>query len=305
MARLSLSLACVLALAAFAAAPAPAADAPGPLVEAAWLAAHGCDAGIAVLDIRANARSFERARVPCARHAPYPGAGWRAERAGVPAMLPAPEALAATIGGLGVGDSDHVVIVGEGGGAGATSAATRVYWTFKVLGHDAVSLLDGGFAAYRGMRDLATESGAAEPPAAKTFTARLRPELIADAADVAGAAGRLVDNRESDQFAGVNQSGAAARAGTIPGADNVPISWLTRPDGRFQDRALLDDIAAATALKAAGPVITFCNTGQMASLGWFVGHELLGNEQTRLYDGSMAEWSRDPARPVTRRIGGE
>ena len=302
MSRVPLSLAAGLAVAVFAAAPASAAGAP-PLIDAPWLAAHACDAGVVVLDIRDNARSFERARVPCARHAPYPGSGWRAERDGVPGMLPAPEALAAMIGGLGVGDSDHVVIVGEGGGAGATSAATRVYWTFKVLGHDPVSLLDGGFAAYRADRELATESGDAEAPAAKPFTARLRPELIASAADVAAAAAALVDNRESDQFVGVNRSGAAARAGTIPGAGNVPISWLTRPDGRFQDRALLGEIAAATALTAEGPVITFCNTGQMASLGWFVGHELLGNDEVRLYDGSMAEWSRDPARPLERRIG--
>ena len=26
--------------------------------------------------------------------------------------------------------------------------ATRIYWTFKVLGHDNVSILNGGMAAY-------------------------------------------------------------------------------------------------------------------------------------------------------------
>lgn len=297
------SLAAVLALVV--AAASAAAAAPTPLVDAAWVARHGCDAGVVVLDIRDTARAFERARVPCAVHAPYAGLGWREERDGVPGMLPAPAALAAMIGGLGVGDADHVVVVGEGGGALDMTAATRVYWTFKVLGHDAVSLLDGGFAAYRAARDLALDKGETPAPAAKAFSARLRPELVASAADVAAGGAALVDARESDYFVGVNRSASAGRAGTIPGADNVPISWLTTPDGRFQDRGLLEAIAAATALTSDRPLIAFCNTGQMASLDWFVSHELLGNDAARLYDGSMAEWSRDAARPVERRIGGD
>jgi len=47
-----------------------------------------------------------------------------------------------------------------------------------------------------------------------------------------------------------------------------------------------------------GEQITFRNTGHLASVGWFVGHELLGNRKVKMYDGSMVEWTKDPKAPV-------
>jgi thiosulfate/3-mercaptopyruvate sulfurtransferase len=38
-------------------------------------------------------------------------------------------------------------------------------------------------------------------------------------------------------------------------------------------------------------VITFCNTGHWASLGWFVQSEILGRADVKLYDGSVADWA--------------
>jgi thiosulfate/3-mercaptopyruvate sulfurtransferase len=280
-----------------------AATAAGPLVEPAWLAEHACDDGVAVLDIRNSEHAFARARVPCSVHGPYGAGGWLVTRDGVPAMLPGAEALAALIGGLGIGNDDHVVIVGGGGSALAMTSATRVYWTFKAAGHDSVSVLDGGFAAYGAERGLRREQGAAAAPKAKPFAVRLRPELAATAQDVAAAGDNgisLFDNRLSDYYVGVNAVPGLPR-GTLPGAANVPISWLTTPDGRFQDTAVLARIGEETGIGEA-PLITFCNLGQMASLGWFVAHELLGNASARLYDGSMVDWAGDPARPVEQRI---
>ena len=37
--------------------------------------------------------------------------------------------------------------------------------------------------------------------------------------------------------------------------------------------------------------ITYCNTGHMAAGAWFVMSEIMGNPDTRLYDGSMHEWT--------------
>jgi thiosulfate/3-mercaptopyruvate sulfurtransferase len=100
---------------------------------------------------------------------------------------------------------------------------------------------------------------------------------------------------------GINHSPIAA-PGTIPGATNMPISWLTAPDGRFHSKAALQNITGALGLDADAPVVTFCTTGQMASLDWFVTHELLGNTQARMYDGSMTDWTADASRPVERKV---
>jgi thiosulfate/3-mercaptopyruvate sulfurtransferase len=46
-------------------------------------------------------------------------------------------------------------------------------------------------------------------------------------------------------------------------------------------------------------MITYCNSGQFASASWFVFSELLGNDNVKLYDGSMHQWSIEK-RPVVK-----
>jgi thiosulfate/3-mercaptopyruvate sulfurtransferase len=47
------------------------------------------------------------------------------------------------------------------------------------------------------------------------------------------------------------------------------------------------------------PTIAYCWSGAQSSLNWYVMHELLGNKNARLYDGSMQEWSKNPNNPMT------
>ena len=47
----------------------------------------------------------------------------------------------------------------------------------------------------------------------------------------------------------------------------------------------------ASGVDPQASTITYCNTGHLASSAWFVLSEVLGNKQTRLYDGSMHEWT--------------
>ena len=47
-----------------------------------------------------------------------------------------------------------------------------------------------------------------------------------------------------------------------------------------------------------GAVVTYCNTGQLASTGWFVLSEVLGRQDVSMYDGSMSQWTQDESRPV-------
>ncbi|MBV8592618.1 MAG: hypothetical protein JO212_21585 [Acetobacteraceae bacterium] len=97
-----------------------------PLVSVPWLAAHQQDPSTVVLDIRPAAEHLQ-AHVPGAVSADYEHAGWRVKLpSGAGGALPPPEKVAATIGRLGVSDTDHAVIVGDDFGA-----AARVYWTFR------------------------------------------------------------------------------------------------------------------------------------------------------------------------------
>jgi thiosulfate/3-mercaptopyruvate sulfurtransferase len=120
---------------AFAATPVAAAM---PLVQPAWLADHLGNPQVVVLDIRPEA-AYQAGHVPGAISADYRTAGWTVPGPGAAAAaLPPVDRIAATIGALGIGDGDTVVIV-----AGEVPAAARVYWTFKVLGHTEVAICGG------------------------------------------------------------------------------------------------------------------------------------------------------------------
>lgn len=264
---------------------------PGPLAAPAWLHAQLGAPGLVVLDLRPKER-FLAAHVPGALHSDY--AGWRATAEGAPGMLPEPAALAEAAGRLGIGNETLVVLVPEGRTASDFGNAARVYWTLKVLGHDRVSILDGGFAGWEAGPARPAEAGEAPAPVPARFEARLRPELRADAAEVAAAIEHgdtlLLDARGDAFFRGETKSPAARVPGTIPGARQLDAEavfaegTMRVPEGSLPERP--------------GGIITFCNTGHSAAVTWFALSEVSGHKDVRLYDGSMSHWTHDPARPV-------
>ncbi len=106
----------------------------------------------------------------------------------------------------------------------------------------------------------------------------------------------LLDSRPTDQHLGVSKSGAITRTGTLPGSVSLPGRWVTVNDkGTFRSISALKKLYQFRQVSNAKDRIVFCNTGHWASLGWFVDSELLGNKTAKVYDGSMAQWSRLPA----------
>ena len=187
------------------------------------------------------------------------------------------------IAALGVGDADHAVIVADD-----FAAAARVYWTFKVLGHAEVSILDGGLRAWPGALDGGL--GSPRPPAVFTphYDAALRAELGEVAVAVGTGAMVLVDARPPAQFRG---------AGHLPGAVSVDQSAILAPDGRVKIPVVLASLFSAVGDK---PAIVYCNTGHLGAADWFVLSEILHHRGAKLYDGSMTQWTANPSRPVVR-----
>jgi len=282
-----------------------------PLVDTAWLQASLKTPNLVVLDIRnkidgGSREVFEAGHIPGAVYSDYGTGGWRTAQNGVPGMLPPLPDLEKLIGGLGIGNGSHVVIVPGGVSALDYGSATRVYWTFKVLGHDAVSILDGGYKGWTADPARPVEKGAASPRAV-AFKADFRPELLASKDDVKKAldgSAALVDNRPAEQFAGQAKTDVVARAGTIPGAVSIPQDeFFDSPSGHFAGLGRLAELWKTKKVSGETEQITFCNTGHWASLGWFASHELLGNTKTRLYDGSMSEWAGQADLPVEKGSG--
>ena len=283
----------------------------GPLVDTSWIKQNSCKSDVVVLDIRNeldghSKMDYLRGHIPCAVYSDYMKDGWRAKVNNIPGMLPPLPQIEKLIGRLGIDGNTQVVIYSAGSNALDMGSATRVYWTFKVLGHDDVSILNGGYAAYTADKANKIETGMNQPKP-KTFVAKFRKDMYPGKADIEKASKDgilLVDNRPHDQYLGINRTPATVkRNGTIPGAKNLPESWLTDNNGgKFRSAAELEKLYKAAGVPLKGESINFCNTGHWASLGWFVSSEVLGNKLAKVYDGSMAEWSADPKAPMEQKI---
>lgn len=296
--KLTLALALLVSGHAFAATP---------LVDVAWIKEHSCDANIRVLDIRnqldgASRTDYLKGHIPCAVYTDYLKGGWRDLVNKVPGQLPATNKISKLIGDLGIDDNTHVVIYHHGKNALDMGSATRIYWTLKVLGHDDVSILNGGYLAYAAVKGNKIEKGNNKVKA-KTFKANLRQDMLVSAMDVKNSLNdgktTLVDLRPHHQFIGINRHPKSARNGTIPGSKNFPESWMTiNGGGTFRNKAELSKLYQLAKIDPNAEQIDFCNTGHWASLGWFASSEVMGNSKAKLYDGSMVEWSNDASLPM-------
>lgn len=209
--------------------------------------------------------------------------------------LPEPLEFAQVLGAAGIGDDCHVVVYDDAGGA----FAARLWWMLRWLGHDAVSVLDGGWQAWiaAGL-PVSTDTPS---PIATVFTPRApRPWTVdADtlAAGLADASLMVVDARAPERFRGEVEP-IDPVAGHIPGARNRFMRSNLDASGRFKPAATLRaELEALLGGRPAGQLVCQCGSGVTAC------HNLLalahaGIEGARLYPGSWSEWCSDPARPV-------
>ncbi|MFN2332060.1 MAG: sulfurtransferase [Halomonas sp.] len=281
---------------------------PSPLVEAEWLNDQLGSDGLVVLDVRSaiddggNRAAFEDGRIPGSRYSSYTDAGWRETHGNVAGLLPDVADLEALIGDLGIGNDDTVVVVAGGTGPTDFGSAARIYWTFKVLGHDEVTILNGGFAGWE-QQGFEVAGDDSSTPETTDFSATLQSHLLATTEEVEAArqAGEpLVDARPPGFFTGEIQSPATRAPGTIPDSLNLPHDGaLVERDGAYYlEPERLNANIDALGLDRQAPTVAFCNTGHWAASGWFQLSELGGLENTTMYDGSMAKWTQDDARPM-------
>ncbi|MBO3089964.1 sulfurtransferase [Cellulomonas dongxiuzhuiae] len=216
--------------------------------------------------------------------------------------VPSPQALAAAFGALGIGDDTHVVVYDDVGSAWAT----RVWWLLRWLGHDRVSVLDGGLAAWQAA-GFAAASGAEDDAAARatpaTLTPRERPELLATLPQVerissGSAPGLLVNALDPATFRGEQDVSPYPRRGRIPGSVNVPLFTLLDPGtGRFLPADELRERLRSGGLLDADGAVTYCGGGIAATVPAFAAYVATGAE-VAVYDGSLSEWTSDDSRPV-------
>ena len=296
---------------------------PGPLVDSQWLHAHLDD--VTIIDVRADPKTFTTPPV----YENEEGGQRRLIRVGghikgshlvsfidirvareingrqIGFMRPSAFEFQNLMQYVGVDGSKPIVVVSPSEtngpldeGTSSIDMAARLYWTLKTFGTQNIALLNGGVAGWlQSGYDVET----APPDFMPGDWAARKPDLqwSADTAVVASAIKdgvQLLDARQIPQFLGIIKPGVVPEYGHIPGAHAFPTDAITRQDGiaiYYLSKDGYHKVLPQLGISTTKPTITYCNTGHYAAGAWFVMDEIVGVTHTRLYDGSMLEWTTE------------
>ncbi len=194
---------------------------------------------------------------------------------------------------MGITPDDHVVLYD---GDGKHHHVTRVYWTLKYWHFPKVSIMDGGIGLWkkekRPVTNDLTKGSRSDvevkyPPKTK-IRAMYSPDIIHALAtgDVV-----IVDSRPENYFNGEKYSlNKWVRSGHITGSVNVSTKDSLTEDKTVKPVAELKAMYEKAGVTADKKIITYCDTGVLATHSWFVMTQLLGYENVKVYDGSIREY---------------
>lgn len=274
------------------------------LVSAEVLAAQLGEPELRVVDARfmlGNAAGGE-----CAwREAHLPGAGYAhldrdlSDHRKPPALgrhpLPEAEDFCAVLERLGISPNSQVVVYDAADGA---MAAARFWWLLKLLGHENVAVLDGGFARWNALGlPIETSTPTITPG---HYHAQFDKTKITGTDEISARAsespGWLLDARASERFRG-DVEPLDRIAGHIPGAVNRPYSANLR-DGRFLPaNELREQFLALIGSRSPTQVVLSCGSGVTACHN-LLAMEYAGLTGARIYAASYSGWSSDPTRAI-------
>ena len=96
-----------------------------------------------------------------------------------PHMLPPPEKFSSRMRSMGIGDGSRIVVYDSQG----IFSAARVWWMFRVMGVEDVSVLNGGLPKWK-REGRPLESGEPFKRTPRHFTSRRNAGLIRDLSDM-------------------------------------------------------------------------------------------------------------------------
>jgi len=204
---------------------------------------------------------------------------------------------------LGINSSDRIVIYDRL----SSRLSTRLYWTLKYFGHEKVQVLNGGIQAWESSYELSKDK--IEFSRSEYEVGEIQSQILAEMELVQehlkNSSACLIDGRPPKQFSGeiagrvFHTDKEHSRKGHIPGAVNVFWKNNFNDDGSFKSVDELTKLYEEAGVLGDQCVITYCNEGLHAAPPWFVLTEILGCENVRLYDSSMAEWAKSDE-PMTK-----
>ncbi|CAJ0601988.1 unnamed protein product [Cylicocyclus nassatus] len=200
---------------------------------------------------------------------------------------------------LGINAGDHVVIYARAQYAGMLWAV-RVWWTFKLYGHDNVSVLNGGLNAWKKAgKPVSDDVPVVEPgdwkaqPIDKSILITFeelnekrpgRPSIFDDLSKI-----NLLDGRPASEFF----EGKPLQIPTkgvpgyhMKGSKNLPLDVLIGEDG-LKSKAVIERALEKAGYNPNLPTVTMCNKGIQASVLALIMKQV--GVKARVFNGSLTE----------------
>lgn len=285
-----------------------------PLVTEEWLQSNLDQSEIRVVDVRGYVR--RRKTEPSVEVAEYTGAlneflaghipgavylDWTSDIIDpdnpVPVQLARKHSFSETMSRCGIDEETHVVIYDHQGG----QFATRLWWALHFYGHEKVSVVDGGWQAWKSIEG--TVSKEKSHPERRQFKAKPQRHWRVDCEEVLGVVQRaaqqegsddskiwpqIIDARDEEQFKGTRRRGL--HGGRIPGAIHLDRDALFDVEkGRYKPLSELRSLITSASVDTDRPVIAYCNGGVAATTVLFTLYRLSVRNLAN-YDGSWNEW---------------
>jgi thiosulfate/3-mercaptopyruvate sulfurtransferase len=272
---------------------------PEVLVDADWVAAHGKDANVRLVEVDVDFPLYQQGHIEGAV-----GWDWNTQLCDTLTRdIADREKFSKLAGEAGIASDTTVVLYGDANNWFAAWA----FWQFKIYGHADVRLLNGGRKKWEADgRPYTTEvpSYGATPYQASEpdFSIRAYRDYVAQRLD---GSINLIDVRSPDEYSGKviappGLSETAQRGGHIPGAKSIPWAMAANADGTFKDGDALAALYEGAGIVPGKETVAYCRIGERSSHTWFVLKYLLGYPDVKNYDGSWTEWGSVVAAPIER-----
>ncbi len=276
---------------------------PESLVTTDWVAEHGGDANVRLVEVDVDTSAYEQGHIGGAV-----SWNWQSQlQQNVARDIVARDDMESLLGGVGISPNTTVILYGDNNNWFAAWA----FWQLKYYGHADVRLMNGGRALWMAQdrpitTDVPSYGAVTYRISAENNDLRALRDYVLQAVNSDSHA--LVDVRSPDEFSGalnappnLPQEGSQ-RNGHIPGAANIPWGQAVSEDGTFKSADELAELYGGKGVDGSRETIAYCRIGERSSHTWFVLSQLLGYDNVRNYDGSWTEWGSIVGAPIQRDV---
>lgn len=259
------------------------------IVDATWLSENFSHPDLRILDatwtIPGSSSEFPDGVIPGTR---FFDLGYLKSKTPLGAAYPPTDVMKEMAEGLGLTADNHIIVYDKQG----YFSAPRVWWSFKSIGHEKVSVLRDGFPAWVG-------KGYETAPHAQESFVKSHYEIsdtavngisIGSVLDAIETDTQIVDARPPGRFTGESpEPREGLRSGHIPGSLNLPLGRLKTSQDELLEDSEMRQVLKETNIEADKPIITTCGSGVTAAALALI-FEHLGFKDVSVYTGSWAEY---------------